>query len=326
MRFKNLISNLFLSLISFSLAIFILEIIVKKIGLGNPLLYKVDSLVGYRLRPNQSNLRRKNSNVATDFEGFRIDHTKRYKKNNKLLVFVGDSVTYGGSYIDNKDLFSSKICNLINKNNYFCLNNGVNSWGVLNMGRFIQNFSFYSQRNPEKFILVVLPGDEARNFRSFSDTPYWDIPPKQPSGINEIIRFLNSKYFIPSLKRNNFNSYSHNQIFVNKLMNYQREAIWKELEFLLEDSRYPIDIVITPPMSWFTDPSKTKVINIYEQLLKNISKLNSVENTCNLYNHINSEFSKNLYTDGVHLSKSGHDLWARKMYSCLNLKSLEYKR
>ena len=45
----------------------------KRFGLGNPVLYKSDNLVGYRLKPNQSILRRKNALVSTDAEGFRIN-------------------------------------------------------------------------------------------------------------------------------------------------------------------------------------------------------------------------------------------------------------
>ena len=325
MKLKNFILNLFTTLISISLGFVILEFFARSFGLGNPLLYREDSLVGYRLKPNQSKLRRKNSKVTTDFEGFRVDHTKKYHKNDKLLVFVGDSVTYGGSYIDDTDLFSSKICDFIN-NNYFCLNNGLNSWGVLNMGRFIDNFSFYSRRKPHKFILVILPGDESRNLRSFSDTPYWDSPPKQPSAINEIIKFLNSKYFIPSLKKKGIDDYKSNKIIEGQLFKLQREVIWKELEFLLKEVNYKVDIVVTPPKDWFLEPSKIKVINTYENLLKNISELKSVENTCNLYYEVRPEFNSNLYTDGVHLSKMGHALWAKKIYSCLNLKNLNLKK
>ena len=65
--------------------------------------------------PNQKKIRRNKSKIYTDNEGFRIDHTK-IRENKKYLVFVGDSVTYGGSYIDNKNIFSSKFCeNLLGK-------------------------------------------------------------------------------------------------------------------------------------------------------------------------------------------------------------------
>ena len=74
-------------------------------------------------------------------------------------------------------------------------------------------------------------------------------------------------------------------------------------------------------MNWFTDPNKKNLIETYNKLLKNISELDSVKNTCNLYDYLHNEFEKNLYTDGVHLSNSGHRLWAQKIYLCLDLKN-----
>ena len=55
------------------------------------------------------------------------------------------------------------------------------------MGRFISNFRLYSERKPERFILVILPGDEQRNFRSLSGTPYWENQPKFPEATNNAI-------------------------------------------------------------------------------------------------------------------------------------------
>ena len=316
MKIKKISTNIAISLISIFAGIFICEVFARIIGLGNPVLYKKDSIIGYRLKPNQSKVRRKRSRITSDHEGFRIDHTKIETSNSKYLVFVGDSVTYGGSYIDNENLFSSQYCNLIGSN-FYCLNNGVNSWGVLNMGRFISNFELYSNRIPEKFILTILPGDEKRNLRSLNDTPYWDYPPKQPSAINEIIRYLNTTYFIPSIKNIPKET---NKIDKNK-NDLQRKIIWKELENQIKDSKYKIDIVITPPLRWFKDESEQKNIKVYEQLLEKISKLENIKNTCNLYNYIKPNFDESFYVDGVHLSNKGHAVWSESIFSCLNRKN-----
>ena len=82
MNFKKNSINLIISLISISLGIIIIEFFARNLGLGNPLLYQTDSIVGYRLKPNQSKIRRKDSRVTSDYEGFRINHTKKNKRNN----------------------------------------------------------------------------------------------------------------------------------------------------------------------------------------------------------------------------------------------------
>lgn len=315
MKIKNILTNFILLGTSIGFGILVCELIGKLIGLGDPLIYEQDVIVGYRLKKFQSKTRFHGSKVSSDFEGFRFDSTKKITKETKYKIFVGDSVTYGGSYIDDKDLFSSIYCDQLPKDIH-CLNNGINSWGVLNMGRFISNFNLYSQRIPERFILVILPGDEQRNFRSLSDTPFWNISPREPSAINEVLRYLNSKYFIPILEKKP--EKNKNLIKRKELSDIQRNIIWDELEFLVKESIYPIDIVITPPMNWFIDKRKRKDIEKYDKLLKRISRLDSVEKTCNLYKYILPDFNKDFYHDGVHLSKKGHNLWAKKIYKCLN--------
>ena len=85
---KKHIGNISISIFSIFLGIFFSEIVAKRFGLGNPVLYKSDNLVGYRLKPNQSILRRKNALVSTDAEGFRINPKAELDVNSNFLVFV----------------------------------------------------------------------------------------------------------------------------------------------------------------------------------------------------------------------------------------------
>ena len=303
---KYLIGKISISLFSIFVGIFLTEIFAKRFGLGNPILYKSDNLVGYRLKPNQSKYRRRGSLVTSDSEGFRINHLANIDKDTNFLVFVGDSVTYGGSYIDNSEIFSSQYCELL-KQKFYCLNNGLNAWGILNMGRFIANFHIYSKKIPSSIFLVILPGDEGRNLKAFSDTPFWDYPPKEPSALYEIIRFINIKYFLPSLKDFDKNQKDEMMYLNKKIINeIQRESIWRELEELLKKSKYPINLIITPPKKWFEDNTYLKEIQKYDKFLNNISKLETIKETCNLYNYVFKEYKENLYVDGVHLSNKGH--------------------
>ena len=313
---KNYLTNIFLFLLSILLGLTICEIMGRLIGLGNPILYYSDPLIGYRLKPNQRVKRLKNTFITTNHEGFRVNNLEDNKYFTKI-VFVGDSVTYGGSYIDDSDLFSALFC----KNSFemdSCLNGAINSWGLHNMGRFISNFNIYSDIKPKKFILVVLPGDEHRNLRSLSDTPFWKNTPKNPKAINEILRFIFLKHIIPKLESNDkksIKSFSHKSNEINKLQKY---ISWKELEMLLKNSKYPIDLVITPPQRWFQDKNKfTKEVKLYDKFLENISSLQNIIKTCNLYYKIENRYKSELYVDGVHLSSKGHKLWAKSIFECL---------
>ncbi len=318
MNLKKICSNSLITFLSILFGLILCELAGIIIGLGDPVIYKKDNIVGYRLMPNQKKIRRNNSKINTDNEGFRVDNTKIRKNKYKYLVFVGDSVTYGGSYIDNKNIFSSKFCeNFYEK--YFCLNSGINGWGVINMGRFISNFSLYSKIKPERFILVILPGDEKRNFQKIESLPFWDAPPKKPSALNEVTNFIVRKYILPNLKDKK-KSFIYDRKKINNQDDFQKNIIWKELAYLIKNSNYEIDIVITPPIKWFNSSEFSEEWLDYDSFLSEISKLKVVKNTCNLYYYVLPEFKKELYVDGVHLSDYGHDLWAKKLNECLNIR------
>ena len=46
--------------------------------------------------------------------------------------------------------------------------------------------------------------------------------------------------------------------------------------------------------------------------------LKEVKKTCNLYKYLKNDYKKSFYTDGVHLSKKGHEVWSKKIYKCIN--------
>ena len=54
----------------------------------------------------------KNKNVTIDSNGFRIGSSINNTYNK--IYFLGDSVTYGGSYIDDDELYSENFCQKIN--------------------------------------------------------------------------------------------------------------------------------------------------------------------------------------------------------------------
>ena len=317
MNFKRFGTSTLLFLASISFGIIICELAGRFIGLGNPLIYKSDSLVGYRLRPNQSNKRFQNAMVSTDSEGFRIDPFNKNDLSSDVFVFVGDSVTYGGSYIDDSEIFSSIIC--ANRSKSVCLNSGINAWGTYNMGRFIANFSLYSNRVPTEFILVILPGDDERNLKDIRSLPFWTKPPKNPKAINEIINYLFWKNVIPSLRSQK----NVDQIDLSKknIIKYKTiQQSWNDLNNYLKSSISKVNIVITPPKRWLTDLEENKSdIELYNKYLSMISQNPNVSKTCNLYNFIKDDYSKTDYVDSVHLSKSGHKKWAKHINSCLNL-------
>ena len=317
MNFKRFSIRTVLFLSSISFGILICELAGRFVGLGNPLIYKWDTLVGYRLSPNQSIKRFKGAMVSTDSEGFRINPSNKKNLSSEVFVFVGDSVTFGGSYIDDSELFSSIIC--ANRSESICLNSGTNAWGTYNMGRFISNFSLYSNRIPSEFILVILPkNDDIRNLKEIRSLPFWANPPKYPKAINEIINYVLWKDVLPSLR----SPKTLDQIDISKknITIYKTiQHSWDDLNDYLKSSISKVNIVITPPKIWFTNLEENQSdIKLYDRYLSTLSENPNVLKTCNLYAFIKDDYSENDYVDSVHLSKSGHKKWAKYIKSCLN--------
>ena len=79
-----------------------IEIILRLVGFGHPILYK-KTINNFYPKPNQVTKRYKGSNIKINYIGMRTNFD--WKDRDKKIVILGDSVTYGGSYIDNKIYF-----------------------------------------------------------------------------------------------------------------------------------------------------------------------------------------------------------------------------
>ena len=87
---------------------------------------------------------------------------------------------------------------------------------------------------------------------------------------------------------------------------------------LPKSSKSNVEVVITPPKIWFEESEEfKKEIKLYDYYLSFISSNPKVSKICNLYYFIKDEYSSKDYVDAVHLSKTGHQKWAKKIESCL---------
>ncbi len=84
---------------------------------------------------------------------------------------------YGGSYIDQADIFSSvaqKEWNRSGDQKFEILNAGVNAWGPQNVFRYIQKIAAFNA----DMVIVYLPwGDLRRGLSNFYIVPFWENSP-----------------------------------------------------------------------------------------------------------------------------------------------------
>lgn len=107
------------------------ETVLKSgLGLGEPIVYDKSYIWGYSPRPQRIYERFGGDIVSINDVGLRSTRSWSNDNNSKVL-FLGDSVTYGGSYIHDDELFSVLACDGLE--GWSCFNGGVNSYGILNM-------------------------------------------------------------------------------------------------------------------------------------------------------------------------------------------------
>ena len=91
--------------IIFVLGAVLFEFALSYIGLGDPVLFRSYPLYGFRPLPNQE-VERFNAVTKVNNLGLRANEDWDDEIRNKIL-FLGDSVAYGGTRISNDELFST---------------------------------------------------------------------------------------------------------------------------------------------------------------------------------------------------------------------------
>ena len=103
-----------LSIFIFSVSI---EITAKYIlGLGNPPLFIQHKSIEYEYVPNQ-NLKRFHRHIKINSMGMRSEEFSQNSSKKRILVY-GDSIVWGGTITDQKDLSTEVLGKLLEENNY----------------------------------------------------------------------------------------------------------------------------------------------------------------------------------------------------------------
>ena len=286
----------FLALILF-IALFLTELYLKKIGLGDPVRYDSNILYGYAPKINQSKNRFENSKVTINESGLRsIKNWKLSKK--KKIVFLGDSVTYAGSYIDDKDTFVHKVCEKLTE--FICGNAGVNAYGINN----IVMRSKYDKRlqDAEIFIYLFPPGDFYREYSNsktahfYLNNKYFIFP-----AITEAMSFVATKYDINNYISKHDDSNRNNDDKI-KLIDYSINILADEIK----DKKIQKKVFI-----FLSNEKNDKNLNsslnkyIKENLVSKVGEINFLNSIL--------DDDQYFYDESVHYNKEGHKVVANEI-------------
>jgi lysophospholipase L1-like esterase len=137
-------------------------------GFGRPLLYAPDVRAGYIPAPNQD-LRRLGARIHINEYGMRSASVRRPKPvTERRLLFVGDSVTFGTTYVDQERIFTTLIQDELNRGRVGVtdevLNASAGGWAPENEYRYLVSRGTF---DADLVIFVLNTNDLAQPFEQF---------------------------------------------------------------------------------------------------------------------------------------------------------------
>ena len=286
-------------LLAFLLLLFSIKLIDKLVfeytGLGDPVIYRYSKIYGYDLMPNQK-IKRLGNNIIINNLGMRssLDWDKNSKNN---ILFIGDSIPYGGSVVSNKDLYAEKTCNHVSldgKKNFICGNMSANGYGLFSINERIK----YKEINNEKILIITLAGSNfIRGFNHIGNQPFWGKP------INNFFPATTELFFIYLDKiRNNFKyEFGEENIYSTTKKKYYTNLML-DFKKTLDDYNKPYIIFYSPEYSEINEKQKYS-------FFKNFMK-NNFEDFHDLTDSIKDQKEK-IYSDHVHLNQYGHEIYSK---------------
>lgn len=288
------------------LALVLFELVLRVgFGLGRPVLYRSSPLFGYRLQPNQLVYRR-GVEIRVNNLGLRADRDWDANIENKIL-FLGNSVTYGGTGISNAQLFSHLAAT--GCEGYLGGNAGVNGWGVENIAALVIDDEFLPART---YVSVLQEMDFYRGLSKLAGKPFWSHTPR--FAMQELL----AAFYLDRLNE----IYDEHESFVS-----QREkektvaracARLKELDDFLKQRgyRHLIYMSTNTKQLFENEPPDPLVL---KHLNKNDIHPISIKDRAEL-KAMKREDVKRLFYDWNHLTAEGHAVWARII--CNDLKNI----
>ena len=308
--------TIFINFIFLILLILLIEFALRYIflfnvqGISNNLINR--SNVNFRFNnPNLKNAKAFGIKVYTDEDGFRIKKDQVYKEQNKDILFIGGSVTFGPA-VKAADTFVGKL-------------NSVSEYNIKNVSVFGTTFenniqiikNLKSKGNIEK-IYISFPLDDviSNKVEIGTNNKIKDQTLTQKLKNNKFINYINllvrsksaSYVFVKGLVSNpQDNNYKHDiNLYKNKDLLKQLNINLKELKDLIDKNKL---VFYSIPYAAQVKNNKCETKDISEKILKDIFDQNNYEiiflhdDMCKTKKPLKF-FLKN---DPVHLNKKGHD-------------------
>ncbi|MEM7530786.1 MAG: hypothetical protein AAF639_01305 [Chloroflexota bacterium] len=307
-RWKPILAT-FGTVICLLLLVGVTELLLQRfLGLGQPVLYDASPLYGYRPLPNRAYVRYGGSIIQFNNVGLRTEIDWDEQVEGKIL-FLGDSVTYGMSYVDNTELFSHLVPQRLGTG-YVGGNGAVSEWGVENTYGLVVE----SNLTPaETYVTVLREESFYQGLVRLPGLPFFNRTPK----------FALAELWYYFCYRQNNQSYNQWRAYADgQTRAFVVEKAVQKLKamdtFLTEKGFHHL-IIITPNKGQLKGHArKNKLIKdlLAHYQLTPYYIMDERESLALPYHEIDA-----LYHDDSHLTQRGHEVWADMIAS----KLIEYQ-
>ncbi len=160
-------------------------------GFGKPILYLSDAQIGFYPMPNQAT-NRQGGRVTINSFGMRApDYAAKKPEGVFRVLMLGDSTLYGGSYVDQNELYSRRLEEHLRKaargRRVEVLAMGVNAWGPFHELGYVEKFGTFDA----DLAIVALPiGDIYRPLYGLEAVPFLSAQRPPRLAFEELVNHL----------------------------------------------------------------------------------------------------------------------------------------
>ena len=289
------------------------EFALRRSGLGTPIRYGTNAAFRYAPLPEQR-VERWGAAVTIDAHGLR--GTEPWSTQSDLhVLFVGDSVTWGGTHIDDAAVFSSLVCDELEAQlgqRVVCGNAGVNNYGTDNMRARLRHDRDVVRR-ADVVVVTIVADDTRRGLTDLRSRDYYSsIPPGPLPAIGEALGFL--------LYQASWHIRHHDLRYDDA---YDIDVGLESLDLLLDelaalgDAGKTTLLVYSPTLHDLEQPPPSLGRAVRERIAQSpVPSLDLVDAVRHL-DRSQDVRASDLYDDGLHLTAVGHRLYGRWIAAAL---------
>jgi lysophospholipase L1-like esterase len=296
-----------LLLLGLALPVIAAELAMRWIGLGDPVLYLTNASYRYAPAPSQKRERRSEAVVTIDGQGLRgVEPWDG--PGDRHLLFIGDSVTWGGTNTDDRDTFAARTCAKIEESrggNLVCGNAGVNGYGIDNMTARLRFDP--AAAAADAIIVTVITGDATRGLTDLKSSYFYSAQPRGPAkALWELSGFL--LFYGSGMLRYDRGAYDPRDDAA--VLGESLAGLISELR-TRQDQGKQVLLVFSPVRAELASEGPLT------QVLRDSIQASGLP-VLDMSEPMAARRNEDLYHDGVHLNGAGHELYANWIANALD--------